>query len=261
MASVNKEIPTKSIQVLNVGINNLTQEELLTLLDKGVLVTLNVDHIMLCQKNEEFLKNTAKAEYSVCDSRVLHLISKMLKRSLKEAIPGANFFPAYCDYHAKDENVRIFLLGAKEGVAEIAKRKINKRIGREMVVGVYSPPFGFEKDEEECSRIVDILKQSTANVVVVGLGNPKQTNWIYKYKDRLPEIDLFMALGATIDFEAGTTKRAPKMMQEMRMEWFFRFLQEPRRLFKRYFVDDMKFFYYFAQQLLGIYKDPWQNNH
>ena len=69
-------------------------------------------------------------------------------------------------------------MGAKEGVADIAKEKINKRIGRDIVVGTYSPPFGFEKDEKECTHIVDILKKTSANVILVGLGNPKQTKWI-----------------------------------------------------------------------------------
>ncbi len=223
-----------------------------------MLVTPNLDHIVLCQKDKEFHRNAAQAEFSVCDSRILQLMTRIAGKPIKETIPGSSFFPAYCDYHAKDENVRIFLLGAREGVAEIAKQKINNRIGREIVVGTYSPPFGFEKDEVECKRIVDILRRSTANVVLVGLGNPKQTNWIYKHKDQLPEIDVFMALGATIAFEAGKYKRAPKWVQKMRMEWFFRFLEEPRRLFKRYFVDDMKFFYYFAQQLLGVYVDPFR---
>lgn len=163
----------------------------------------------------------------------------------------------YCDYHAKDENIKIFLLGAKEGVGEVARKRINSRIGREIVVETYSPPFGFEKDEEECNHIVDILKKSEANVVLVGLGNPKQTKWIYKYKNELPNINLFMALGATIDFEAGNVKRAPEIFQKLALEWLYRFLKDPKRLFKRYFVDDMQFFYYFTKQLLGVYKNPF----
>ncbi len=248
----------KSLRILNVRLDVITQDELLKQLRSGVIVTPNLDHIVLCQKNEEFHRNAAQAEYSVCDSRILQIMTRIAGKPIKEVIPGSGFFHAYCDYHAKDENVRIFMLGAREGVAEMAKQKINCRIGREMVVGTYSPPFGFEKDEEECNRIVDILRSSTANVVLVGLGNSKQTNWIYRYKGQLPNIDLFMALGATIDFEAGTIKRAPEWVQKVRMEWFYRFLEEPRRLFKRYFVDDMQFFYYFVQQLLGVYVDPFK---
>ena len=209
-----------SIKILNVRINNLTAKELLERLNKGVLVTPNIDDIMKHQHDREFHEMASRAEFSVCDSRVLLLMSRMLRTPLKEAIPGSSFFPMYCDYHAKDENIKIFLLGAKEGVGEVARKRINSRIGREIVVETYSPPFGFEKDEEECNHIVDILKKSEANVVLVGLGNPKQTKWIYKYKNELPNINLFMALGATIDFEAGNVKRAPEIFQKLALEWY-----------------------------------------
>ncbi len=79
-----------------------------------------------------------------------------------------------------------------------------------------------------------------------------------KYRNLMPSIDIFMALGATIDFEAGTLKRAPKVWQKYSMEWFYRFLKEPKRLFKRYFIDDIQFFYYFALQLMGLYKNPFE---
>lgn len=248
----------ESIHILNVRIDNLSLKELLEQLDKGVLVTPNIDDIMKHQHDEEFHRCASMAEFSICDSKVLKIMSSIMGKPLKEAIPGSNFFPMYCDYHAKDNNIKIFLLGAKEGVADKARDNINKRIGREMVVGTYSPPFGFEKDEKECQHIVDIVKASPANVVLVGLGNPKQTKWIYKYKDMLPNIDLFMALGATIDFEAGNIKRAPKIFQKLALEWLYRFIKEPKRLFKRYFIDDMQFFYYFGKQLMGKYKDPFQ---
>lgn len=248
----------ESIYLLNVRIDNITTQELLEKLNSGVLVTPNIDDIMKHQKDKEFHKYASMAEFSVCDSRVVKLMSSVMRKPLKEAIPGSSFFPKYCDYHAKDEKIKIFLLGAKEGVAEIAKERINKRIGREIIVDTYSPPFGFEKDEQECQHIVSILNNSKANVVLVGLGNPKQTKWIYKYKNQLPNIDVFMALGATIDFEAGNIKRAPKIFQALALEWFYRFLKEPKRLFKRYFVDDMQFFYYFGKQLLGIYKNPFE---
>lgn len=244
------------IAILNVEIDNISQEDLLKQLTKGVLVTPNVDDIMKHQWNEAFHRAASQAEFVICDSRILFLVSKVLKTPIQETMPGSSFFPNYCEYH-KHDDTRIFLLGAKEGVGEEAKRRINKRIGRDIIVGTYSPPLGFEKNEQECEHIVDILQNSNANVVLVGLGNPKQTIWIHRYKDRLPNIDVFLALGATIDFEAGLVKRAPMIWQKMYMEWFYRFLQEPRRLFKRYFIDDPKFFWYFGKQLLGIYKDPF----
>ncbi len=248
---------TESVQILNVRVDNLTLPELLQSLKKGVVVTPNIDDIMKHQKHAEFHRLASQAEYSICDSRVLQLLSKFTKTPIRETIPGSSFFPQFCDYHATNPDVKIFLLGAKEGVGEEARKRINARVGRDMVVGTYSPPFGFEKDEKECDKIVDIINASGANVVLVGLGNPKQTLWIYKYKDRLPGVDIFMALGATIDFEAGNIKRAPKVLQTLGMEWLYRFTREPKRLFKRYFVDDMQFFYHFFLQLLGRYRDPF----
>lgn len=245
------------IRVLNVRIDNLTLKEVLEKLNKGVLVTPNVDDIMKHQKDREFHEYASQAEFSICDSKIIQLTSIIIGKPLKEVIPGSSFFPAYCDYHAKNEKIKIFLLGAKEGVAEIAKNKINKRVGREIIIDTYSPPFGFENDKQECNHIVQLITNSHANVVLVGLGNPKQTKWIYKYKDQLPSIDVFMALGATIDFEAGNIKRAPIIFQKLALEWFYRFLKEPKRLFKRYFIDDIQFFYHLGKQLLGIYKDPF----
>lgn len=90
-----------SIKILNVRINNLTAKELLERLNKGVLVTPNIDDIMKHQHDREFHEMASRAEFSVCDSRVLLLMSRMLRTPLKEAIPGSSFFPMYCDYHAR----------------------------------------------------------------------------------------------------------------------------------------------------------------
>jgi exopolysaccharide biosynthesis WecB/TagA/CpsF family protein len=246
-----------SVQILNVRVDNITQEELLHQLKEGVLVTPNVDDIMKHQKDKEFHEMALQADYSVCDSKILLLSSKFIGKGLREAIPGSSFFPAFCDFYAKDENIKIFLLGAKNGVADLAAEKINARIGREIIVGTYSPPLGFEKDENECKYIVEILKSSPANVILVGLGNPKQTKWIYKYKDSIPNVKIYLALGATIDFEAGNIKRAPKIFQKLALEWLCRLYSDPKRLWKRYLVDDIQFFGLLLKYKFGKYKDPF----
>ncbi len=248
---------TDKIQILNVKVDNITQDVLLERLVKGVLVTPNVDDIMKHQRNRDFHELASQAEFVVCDSKILLLASKFLGTPLKEAIPGSSFFPKYCDYHRNDD-VRVFLLGAKEGVADVAKEKINKRIGREIIVGTYSPPFGFENDEQECNHILEVISSSGANVVLVGLGNPKQTKWIYRYKNELPDINVFLALGATIDFEAGNIKRAPIIMQKLALEWLYRLFKEPQRMYKRYLIDDMPFFWLLLKQKLGIYKSLFE---
>lgn len=246
-----------TVKLLNINILSITQQNLLEKLNNGVLVTPNVDHLIKLQRDKDFYEVYQQAEWVVCDSKILYLLSKLLKHPLPEAIPGSSFFTAFYEYHKDSPNCRIFLLGAKEGVAVKAMERINEKVGRKMVVGAHSPSFGFEKDEKECEELVRIVNASGANVLLVGVGAPKQEKWIMKYRNRMPGVDIFMALGATIDFEAGTLKRAPVFWQKMGMEWLYRCMKEPKRLFKRYFVDDMQFFYYFTQQLLGIYKNPF----
>lgn len=245
------------IRFLNIDILSVTHQDLLARLNKGVLVTPNVDHLVKLQKDREFYDVYQQAEWVVCDSKILYLLSKLLKHPLPEAIPGSSFFTSYYMYHKDDPNCRIYLLGAKEGVATKAMERVNKRVGRQIVVGAHSPSYGFEKDERECQELVEMINRSGANVLLVGVGAPKQEKWIMKFRNKMPGVDLFMALGATIDFEAGNIKRAPKIFQKLYLEWFYRFLMEPKRMFKRYFMDDMRFFYYFAKQLLGIYKNPF----
>lgn len=247
----------KTTAFLNTNIQVITQHELLKELKKGVVITPNVDHLVKLQKDKEFYEVYKKAEWVICDSKILYMLSKLLKTPLPEAIPGSSFFTAFYEYHQNDPNCKIFLLGAAEGIAIKAMERINQKVGRNIVVGAHSPSYGFEKKPEECEKLVHMINESGANVLLVGVGAPKQEKWIMKYRNEMPGIDIFMGLGATIDFEAGTLKRAPILWQKIGMEWLYRCLKEPKRLFKRYFVDDMQFFYYFGKQLLGIYKNPF----
>ena len=246
------------VRFLNVDLQNITQKDFLRRLTRGVLITPNVDQMVKLQSDRGFYDIVRKAEWVICDSKILYLCSLLTKHPLREAIPGSSFFPKFYEYHKNDANCKIFLLGAMDGVAQTAMERINAKVGREMVVGAYSPSYGFEKRQEENEQIYEMINRSGATVVLVGVGCPKQEKWIFAHKDKMPHVDLWMALGATIDFEAGNVKRAPKIFQALYLEWFYRFLQEPRRMFRRYFVDDPKFFWYFLKQLLGVYKNPFE---
>lgn len=247
------------MKILNIEVNSIKKVDLLKELKSGVLFTPNVDHLIKLQKDKDFYDVYKKAEWVICDSKILYMFSKLLNGYLPMAIPGSSFFADFYEYHRNDVNCRIFLLGAADGIAVKAMDNINKKIGRMIVVGAHSPSFGFENKDEECYNIVNIINRSNANVLVVGVGAPKQEKWIMHYRNSMPNINVFMGLGATIDFEAGILKRAPKLFQKIGLEWFYRFIKEPRRLFKRYFIDDICFFYYFILQLLGLYKDPFEN--
>lgn len=247
-----------NVRFLNVSIQNVTMQYLLENVKKGMVVTPNIDHIIQLQSNKEFYDAYKKAEWVFCDSRILFFLSKLTKYPLREAIPGVTFFREFFLYHKDDPNCRIFLLGAKEGIAKIAMGKINAMANRNIVVGEYSPKFGFEKDPEEIKKMIFLVNQSKANVVLVGVGAPKQEIFISNYRNQMPAVDIWMALGATIDFEAGALKRAPKIIQLLGLEWIYRVMQEPKRLLPR-FYRDLGFFRLYFKQLIGIYKDPFAN--
>jgi N-acetylglucosaminyldiphosphoundecaprenol N-acetyl-beta-D-mannosaminyltransferase len=244
---------SKTVDILNVPIDNLT---LIDLLDKlkygGVVFTPNVDHIIKLQKDESFYQIYSQADYRVCDSQMVMLASRFLGSPLKEKISGSDLFPAFYNYYSKDKNTKIFLLGGSEGAAKMAQQKINAKIGRDIVVDSYCPPFGFEKDPIECDKIINLINDSGATVLAVGVGAPKQEKWIYKHKNSLKSIKTFFAVGATIEFEAEYVFRAPKWISLAGLEWLYRLVQEPKRLWKRYLLEDTSFFVLIVLQKLNL---------
>ena len=247
------------VKILNCDIHNITRQELLDNLEEGVVVTPNIDHLMRLQKDEEFYKLYEMSDYRVCDSRIIFLLSKLFfpNKHLKEQITGSDFFPAFCQHHDKNEDISIFLLGGSESSVQIAKSKINERSSRDIVLGSYSPPFGFEHSSAENQKIIDKINASKTTVIAVGVGSPKQEKWIFSNKDKLVHAKIFLAIGATIEFESGSLKRAPKWMTTCGLEWTYRMVQEPKRLIKRYLVDDIPFLWLYIKQRFNNYKNPW----
>ncbi|MBO3463736.1 WecB/TagA/CpsF family glycosyltransferase [Aetokthonos hydrillicola Thurmond2011] len=238
----------RKINILNIEIDNLFLTEALEKITSGLVFTPNVDHIMKLQKDPDFLKLYNSADYKLCDSQIVIYASNFLGTPIKQKISGSDFFPAFYTYHKNNKNIKIFLLGGPPGVSTKAKENINKKVKREIVVGDYSPSFGFENNPQECAEIVEMINKSGATVLAVGVGSPKQENWIYAHKDKLPNVKIFLAIGATINFEAGDLKRAPKFLSKIGLEWLHRLFSEPQRLWKRYLVEDLPFIYLIVKQ-------------
>lgn len=250
---------SKFINLLNVTVNNIT---LIELLDKlkygGIVYTPNVDHLMKLQKSQEFYRVYQQADYRVCDSKVLMYVASFLGTPVLEKISGSDLFPAFYTYYQGDENMKVFLLGGEEVAVKRAQQNINAKVGRKIIVAAHSPSYGFERREDECQQIVEMINSSGATVLAIGVGAPKQELWIAKYKSKLKNVKIFLAIGATINFEAGNIKRSPKWMSEVGLEWLYRLLMEPKRLWKRYLLDAIPFLWLIIQQRFQLYKNPWQ---
>jgi N-acetylglucosaminyldiphosphoundecaprenol N-acetyl-beta-D-mannosaminyltransferase len=244
----------KRVNILDIAIDNIGMLELLDKLALGgVVFTPNVDHLVKLQKDREFYRVYQEADYRVCDSQLIMFASKFLGQPIHEKVSGSDLFPAFYNYYSHDDNVKIFLLGGLKGVADQALYNINAKVGRNMVVGCYSPPIGFENDPRECKKIIKIINNSGATVLAVGLGAPKQEKWICQYKSKLTNIKTILAIGATIDFEAGSLKRSPAWMSKAGLEWLYRLVSEPGRLWKRYLVEDLGFFVLVLRQKFNLH--------
>ena len=119
--------------------------------------------------------------------------------------------------------------------------RLKEQFPRLKIVGAHSPSFGFEKNDRENEEIIQAVQAAKPDILFVGVGAPKQEKWIARFQPRLGNC-VSLGVGAAFDFVAGSVKRAPGWMRKTGLEWFFRFLKEPRRMFKRYFVDDFIYF-------------------
>lgn len=244
----------EEIQICNVSIHNLSRQELLQNLSHGIVFTPNVDHIIRLRKDESFSEAYLSADYRVCDSKILLYAAKFLGKPLKEKISGSDLLPAFYEFHRNNDEIKIFLLGALEGVAKKAQETINLKVGRNIVVGAHSPSFGFENNDEECQNIVDLINSSGATVLAIGVGAPKQEKWILAHREQLKNIKIFLAIGAAIDFEAHHKKRAPLWMSELGIEWLYRLASEPRRLWRRYLLEDTYFLILLLKEKFQSYR-------
>jgi len=135
---------------------------------------------------------------------------------------------------------------------------MNRKAGREMVVGAHGPSMNFVDDPAEIDAVLELIEASGANVLFVGLGAPKQEIWISSVRSRLPQVRVMMGVGATIDYEAGAVRRAPVVLRRLGLEWTYRVYTEPRRYLMRY-VRSSKFVWWMLMDRFGRYKDPFAN--
>lgn len=205
--------------------------------DCKYVVTPNVDHVVMLQKNEQLQQAYEDASMVVADGFPLIVASKWLGNPLPERVAGSELVPLLFDrFQERDRPTRVYLLGAMPGVAVKAARAIDRRWSNIRVVGTYSPPFGFQDDEAECEAILKRIQDSEPELVVFGVGAPKQEIWTQRFHKRI-DAKALLCVGATIDFLAGEKAQAPVWMRRCGLEWLHRCASEPKRLVKRYLTD------------------------
>ncbi len=209
------------------------------------VVTPNVDHVVRASRDPAYANLVAGAALVLADGQPIVWASRLLGRPLKERVPGSDLLPRLCAF-AAERGLRVFLLGGAPGrdggpcAAEAARDVLVRRHPGLQVVGIHCPPYGFEADAALRERAVEIVRDARPQIVFVGLGSPKQEQWIAANQERYGPAVSF-GVGISFSFVAGHVRRAPRWMQRIGLEWLHRLMQEPGRLWRRYLVQGWTF--------------------
>jgi N-acetylglucosaminyldiphosphoundecaprenol N-acetyl-beta-D-mannosaminyltransferase len=235
----------KRIEMFGMAIDALRMQDVVDQIYRWVaacdgacryVVTPNVDHAVIFQEHEGLRRAYSQASLVLADGMPVLLASRLLRRPLPERVPGSDLVPALFAAAAGRRCLRVYLLGAAPGVAEQASGRIEASWPAVHVVGTCSPAPGFEQHAEQNRQILEQIAAAKPDVLVVGLGAPKQELWLAAHRHEI-HAPVALAVGATIDFLAGEKSRAPKWMRVVGLEWLHRVASEPRRLFRRYARD------------------------
>jgi len=218
--------------------------------DPAVYVTLmSANNLVNAQRDSYFKKVSNSAFLALPDGMPLVWISRLKgAKAIKKRTCGRTFMHTFFENTFK-KGYRHFFYGGKEGVAEQLKAVFENKFPGVKITETYCPPFG-KLSEEEDKKACRAINSSGADIVWVGLSTPKQEIWMYEHRDKL-NASILIGVGAAFDFHAGNLKEAPEFMQNAGLEWLFRLLVEPRRLWKRYLIGNSMLIYWLIKELFS----------
>ena len=205
----------------------------------GAVFTPNVDHVVLAHENPRMREAYARASLSLADGMPLLWTARALGTPLPQKVSGSDFVGPLLE-RASERGWRVYFLGGGPGVAELARDKTLEKLPRLQIVGVDAPRIDVDEPLAQRAPVLERIRQATPDIVLVGLGAPKQEIWTDQVRGALAPAVL-LGVGACLDFLAGTIPRAPRWMSKTGLEWLYRLGREPGRLWKRYLVRDPKY--------------------
>jgi N-acetylglucosaminyldiphosphoundecaprenol N-acetyl-beta-D-mannosaminyltransferase len=208
---------------------------------RGYIVTPNTDHVVRYHRDPEFRRAVDGAWMRLADGMPVVWASRLLRNPLPERVAGSDLLPELCELAAR-QGYSVFLLGGREGVARRAAEILKNRFRGLKVAGTYTPVEGFAQDLQDQEAALEAVNRVVPDILFVGVGSPAQELWVWRNWDRL-RVRVAVCCGAALDYAAGTKPRAPHWMRRAGLEWLWRLVHEPRRLWRRYLVDDLAFFW------------------
>jgi N-acetylglucosaminyldiphosphoundecaprenol N-acetyl-beta-D-mannosaminyltransferase len=209
---------------------------------KFFIIPVNAHLVVLRYENEEFFNILQSDSLIVPDGTPIVWFGKLIGKPLKSQIRGRELFIQLCRESIKN-NLSIYLLGDTQETLERTSHRLKEQFPTIRIAGFYSPSFPFEIESDESNFILEEVNKSGADILFVALGAPKQEKWIARNRHLLkPRV--LMGAGASFRFFTGQTVLPPRLFEELGLEWLWRLLQEPRRLFWRYTIVNLKFVYH-----------------
>jgi N-acetylglucosaminyldiphosphoundecaprenol N-acetyl-beta-D-mannosaminyltransferase len=243
---------SERITMMGCQVDNLTMEETLQKIDGFIQsgkphqhVVVNVDKLVKAAHDAELRRIINECALINVDGMPVVWASRLLGKPLKERVAGVDLFESLMQRSSKT-GWRVFLLGAREEVVSEVKRQYELKYPGLTVCGYRN---GYWKPEEEAG-VVEQVRAAKADLLFVAISSPKKEHFLGQYQEHM-KIPFAMGVGGTFDVAVGRVKRAPLWMQKSGLEWFYRFLQEPRRMFRRYFIEDMAFVWLFLKEAAG----------
>lgn len=231
------------ITLMGCQIDNLSMEETLHKIEGFILsgqphqhVVVNVDKLVKASRDSGLRAIINDCALVNVDGMPVVWASRLLGKPLKERVAGVDLFESLMR-RAGEKGWRVFLLGAREEVVSAVAQQYQRRYPQLVLAGYRN---GYWNGEAEEARVVEQIRDSRADLLFVAISSPKKEQFLGRYQAEM-KIPFAMGVGGTFDVAIGRVKRAPLWMQKSGLEWFYRFLQEPRRMFRRYFIDDMAF--------------------
>ncbi len=243
---------TSAITMMGCRIDNLSMEETLVRIEEFIRsgqphqhVVVNVDKLVKASRDPDLRRIVNECALVNADGMPVVWASRLLGKPLKERVAGIDLFEALMR-RAGEKGWRVFLLGAREEVVAAVADTYRRRYPELAIAGWRN---GYWTEAEE-AQVAGQVRASGADLLFVAISSPKKEQFLGRWQAEM-KIPFAMGVGGTFDVATGRVRRAPRWMQRAGLEWFYRFLQEPRRMFRRYFIDDMAFIWLFIKEAAG----------
>jgi len=238
------------VTLMGCAIDNLTMEETLQTVEEFIRsgtphqhVVVNVDKLVKASHDPALRDIINDCALVNVDGMPVVWASRLLGKPLKERVAGVDLFEALMR-RAAEQRWRVYLLGAREDVVSEVAATYRRKYPQLVVAGYRN---GYWNGEAEEAQVVAQVRDAHPDLLFVAISSPKKEQFLGRYQAEM-KVPFAMGVGGTFDVAIGRVKRAPRWMQKAGLEWFYRFLQEPRRMFRRYFIEDMAFVWLFIKE-------------